>query len=161
MRVIGIDPGLRELGYAILDEAYTLLKTETLYTSPDLEKVERLRIIYDRLYEEIDKYYPSLLCLESLFFHRNARSAMEVGEVRGVISLLCAHKGLRLLEISPLQLKRALTNWGRASKKDMAEVLKKIFGFQLATSHEVDAAALAVCGLTFLKRSGSIDDKLS
>lgn len=161
MRVIGVDPGLRDLGYAILDEGFKLLKAGTLSTPSRWEKSARLKVIYERLGEEIESYAPSLLCMEKLFFFKNAKSAMEVGEVRGVISLLCAHKGIRLIEISPLQLKKSLTNWGRASKEDIAEALRRFFGLNLSSSHEADAAALAICGLTILGRSGSVDDRLS
>ncbi|MCS7233077.1 MAG: crossover junction endodeoxyribonuclease RuvC [Synergistetes bacterium] len=158
---MGIDPGLRELGYVILEEGFKLLKSDTLYTYPDLEKAERLKIIYERLEEEVRIYSPFLVCMEKVFFHKNVKSAMEVGEVRGVVSLLCAQRGIKLLEISPLELKKALTNWGRASKKEIAEVLKRFFGLSFSTSHEFDAAALAICGLTYLKRCSSFNDRLS
>lgn len=161
MRVMGVDPGLRELGYVILEEGFKLLKSDTLYTPSNLEKTERLKIIYECLNKEVEAFSPSLLCIEKVFLYKNVKSAMEVGEVKGVISLLCAQKGIRLLELSPLELKKALTNWGRASKEDIAEVLRKFFGLSLSTSHEFDAAALAICGLTYLKRSGFFNDRVS
>jgi len=161
VRVLGIDPGLRELGYAILEEGVNLLKANTIYTSSSVGRPERLRIIYQILDEEVELYKPELLCVERVFFHRNAKSAMEIGEVRGVVLLLCAQRGMRVLEISPLELKRALTNWGKASKKDIAEVLRRFFGLSLSTSHEYDAAALALCGFTAIKRNLYLDDRVS
>ncbi|MCD6363919.1 MAG: crossover junction endodeoxyribonuclease RuvC [Synergistetes bacterium] len=152
MIVLGIDPGLRELGYAFLEKGPTLLKTGTIYTSSELPKGDRLKLIYDRLSDEIERFKPELLCIESVFFARNAKSAMQIGEVRGVILLLCAQRGIDVKEMTPLELKKAITSWGGASKEGLSLVLRRIYGFSPSTSHEADAIALALCGLILLKR---------
>ncbi len=152
MIVLGIDPGLRELGYAFLQKGPTLLKSDTIYTSPELPKGDRLKLIYDRLSDEMERFNPELLCIESVFFAKNAKSAMQIGEVRGVIALLCAQKGIEIKEITPLELKKSLVGWGGASKEELTLVLEKIYRFFPSTSHEADAIALALCGLTILDR---------
>ncbi len=152
MIVLGIDPGLRELGYAFLEKGPTLLKTGTIYTSSELPKGDRLKLIYERLNDEIDRFNPELLCIESVFFAKNAKSAMQIGEVRGVIALLCAQKRIEIKEITPLELKKSLVGWGGASKEELTLALEKIYRFSPSTSHESDAIALALCGLTILER---------
>ena len=120
MRILGIDPGYAILGYGILDmkgNRFSVVTYGSVFTDAGMNMPDRLQVIYDRLTEIIDEYKPEEASIEELFFNSNAKTAILVGEARGVAVLACAKKGLKISEYTPLQIKQALVGYGRADKK--------------------------------------------
>ena len=107
MRILGIDPGYAILGYGILDmkgNRFSVVTYGSVFTDAGMNMPDRLQVIYDRLTEIIDEYEPEEASIEELFFNSNAKTAILVGEARGVAVLACAKKGLKIIEYSSLQI---------------------------------------------------------
>lgn len=151
MRVLGIDPGLERLGYAVLDStrgapslvSYGLVTTER---SDPVEK--RLLVIYEDVRGIIEHYHPERIMIEQLIFARNVTTAMMVSEVRGVLLLLSAQMKLRVEEVSPSQLKRIICGNGRAPKAQIQRSVQCLLGLSEVPSPDdvADAVALALVG---------------
>jgi len=150
MIILGIDPGLARTGYALLkierNKAEKIIYGCFLTSAQDiLEK--RLSIIYTELEKIIKKYKPDKIAVEQLFFAKNVKTALIVGQARGVICLAAAESKIPLFEYTPLQVKQALTGYGQATKKQVQLMLKAIFGLKKipAPDDAADALAIAYC----------------
>lgn len=138
------------MGYAVVRQdggQLSLLTCGVVETASTLPLEERLRLLYDGLLGVIDEFRPTELAIEDLFFNRNVRSALSVGQARGVALLAAAHRHLSVHHYTPLQVKEAVTGFGRARKEQIQEMVRVLLG--LATAPEpddaADAAALALC----------------
>lgn len=150
MIVLGIDPGIAIVGYGVLEfvgNRYSLLEYGTIETSPDKSTDERLKIIYDELINLIDQYKPEELAIEKLFHQKNTKTVINVAQARGVEILACVNSGLKVYEYTPLQIKQALTGYGRASKIQMQEAVKRILNLDGIPKPDdaADALAIALC----------------
>jgi len=116
---------------------------------------ERLKKIYKELTKLIDKHNPDLISVESLFFFKNLKTVMPVSQTKGVILLAAAQKKIPVCEFSPLQIKMAIVGYGRAEKKQMQEMIKRMLdlnSFDLKKNNRkkddaFDALGVAVCAL--------------
>ncbi len=129
MIVLGIDPGIAISGCAIIEELkgkHTLIHSRAITTPPTLLTSQRLEKIYDALMDVIKTYNPDCSALESLFFNTNAKTALIVGQARGVIQLVLEQNKLPISEYTPLQVKMALSGYGRAEKEQMQQMVKQI-----------------------------------
>ncbi len=132
MRILGIDPGTARCGYGVIDVddkngqiswvAHGCIETDKLK-----KDCERLNRVFNDIMKLIEDYKPNQAAIELLFFFKNAKSAMRISEVRGVILLACAKKGLALqtFEYTPMQVKLAVTGYGRSEKKEVSEEVIK------------------------------------
>lgn len=150
MLILGVDPGLATVGYALVrmeGNNFTLLDASTITTESDLEDVKRLEIIRQELKNIIEEYEPSQLAVEELFFNRNVKTAIRVGQARGVILLCGARDDLEVAEYTPLQVKQAVVGYGRARKQQVQEMVKAMLNLQevLRPDDAADAAAVAIC----------------
>ncbi len=150
MRILGIDPGYAILGYGVLDMIGNKFVTVTygsITTDSDMEMPERLTALYDGLTEIIEKYEPEEASIEELFFNNNAKTAILVGEARGVAVLACAKHNLKISEYTPLQIKQALVGYGRADKKQVQAMVKAILNLEEVPKPDdtADAVAAAIC----------------
>ena len=150
MRILGIDPGYAILGYGILDmkgNRFSVVTYGSILTDAGMDMPSRLQVLYDRLSEIIDEYEPEEASIEELFFNNNAKTAILVGEARGVAVLACAKKGLRISEYTPLQIKQALVGYGRADKKQVQAMVKAILNLEKVPKPDdtADALAAAIC----------------
>jgi crossover junction endodeoxyribonuclease RuvC len=148
--ILGIDPGLADTGFGIIrldGRQYETITYGTIKTNPKFSTQERLTIIYQQLEELISHYRPTIVGVEQLFFAKNAKTAMAVGQARGVILLAIGHHKLPIQEYTPLQVKMALTSYGRASKKQIQEMVKTILGLTTIPRPDdaADALAVAIC----------------
>ncbi|HOB86469.1 MAG TPA: crossover junction endodeoxyribonuclease RuvC [Bacillota bacterium] len=152
MRVLGIDPGVALTGYGVLEEQggdYLRLASGCIRTAEKLPMPRRLELIYDQIMELIRLYRPDALSLEQLFFSKNTRTALQVGEARGIVILASAKSGLELHQYTPLQVKQAVAGYGRAAKEQvqrMVQILLKLEELP-AVDDEADALAVALCHL--------------
>ena len=129
MRILGIDPGYAILGYGVLDKIgnkFVTVAYGSITTDSKMEMPERLVALYDGLTGIIQTYKPDEASIEELFFNNNAKTAILVGEARGVAVLACAKQGLKISEYTPLQIKQALVGYGRADKKQVQAMVKAI-----------------------------------
>ena len=150
MRILGIDPGYAILGYGILDmkgNRFSVVTYGSILTDAGMDMPSRLQVLYDRLSEIIDEYEPEEASIEELFFNNNAKTAILVGEARGVAVLACAKKGLKISEYTPLQIKQALVGYGRADKKQVQAMVKAILNLEKVPKPDdtADALAAAIC----------------
>ena len=150
MRILGIDPGYAILGWGILDvegNRFIPVAYDSLLTNKDTPMPERLQELYMGLKEIIEKYQPDEAAVEELYFNNNAKTAIMVGEARGVAILACANGGLRISEYTPLQIKQALVGYGRADKKQVQQMVKTILNLEKVPKPDdtADALAAAIC----------------
>ena len=130
-RILGIDPGLKTVGYGCLESdgsSHSLIGAGTIKTSGKQPAAERLATIYDNLSELIQELKPEIVSIEKLFFFRNITSAVGVSQAQGVLMLACCRAGLELVEYTPLQIKMALTGYGRAEKKQIQVMVQRMLG---------------------------------
>ena len=152
MIVLGIDPGLTATGYAVLDvgNGRTRGRASGCAKSPSKHALEaRGRSIYDELAAVLAQWRPELAVLEGLYAdYRYPRTAILMGHVRGVICLAADQTGARVLEVSPAEVKQALTGSGRATKDQIRRSVTRMLSLAEApkSEHVCDALALALVG---------------
>lgn len=150
MIILGIDPGLARLGYALLKKEGPKVHYLTcgfIKTHQGEKKPVRLALIYDHLLEICRDYQPTILSVEKVFFSRNAKSALEVGEVRGIVLLLGRQEGLEIFEYTPLEVKQTVTGYGNADKLQVRKMVQLLLNLQKipGPADVSDALALALC----------------
>lgn len=150
MRILGIDPGTGILGFGIIDyknSNSTLVDAGVIRTPVKEEDSQRLATIYDELHEIITELKPEVMSVEKLFFAQNVTTAMSVAQARGVVLLCGKQHKLDLFEYTPLQIKQALTGYGRAEKKQIQEMVRIILKLKEAPKPDdcADALAAAIC----------------
>lgn len=150
MRILGIDPGIAIVGYGVVDKEANRYKTvayDAVTTRAHTPLEERLQLVYKGIDEIIKLYKPDAMSIEELFFNSNAKTAVAVGQARGVILLAAVQNNLPVYEYTPLQVKQALTGYGRASKAQIQQMMKSILGLSSVPKPDdvADALAIAVC----------------
>ena len=150
-RILGIDPGTGILGFGIIDAApgnkVVLVDAGVIRTPVKQPDSQRLLTIYQELDEVIKEFKPEAMSVEKLFFAQNVTTAMSVSQARGVVLLLGELHKLELSEYTPLQIKQALTGYGRAEKKQIQEMVRVILGLKDIPKPDdcADALAAAIC----------------
>ena len=145
MRILGIDPGTGILGFGVIDVERgkaTLVDAGVIRTPVKEDDAVRLQTIFDELSEIIKETKPAEMSVEKLFFAQNVTTAMTVAQARGVVLLCGMQAGLKISEYTPLQIKQALTGYGRAEKKQVQEMVRVIL--QLKTVPQPDDCADAL-----------------
>jgi len=160
MKILGIDPGMAIVGYCILEydgKTSTLLHSGSIQTSKDDKEGARLKEIYQDLKTIIGKYKPDVCAIEKLFFFRNLTTVMPVAHARGVILLALEDFELPVYEYTPIEVKQILTGYGRATKKEVEQMVKISLGTDNLPKLDdtVDAIAIAIC----YTRSNAVLDK--
>ena len=150
MRVMGIDPGTRVAGYAIVDKIGTRLYAVdygAIVTGRSDTFPARLKKIYDGLSGTIDLHAPDVVAMEEVFYGKNVKSAVRIGEGRGVAILCAASAGLPVEEYAATVVKKAVVGSGRAHKSQVQEMVRVILGLSEAPSPDdaADALAIAIC----------------
>jgi len=150
--VLGIDPGTALTGYGIIrecDSGLSLLTCGVISTPSGQPMPLRLKEIYRGLAALIQKHSPASVAVEQLFFSKNVRTAMAVGQARGVVLLAAADAGLPVFEYTPLQVKQAVVGYGRASKSQVQEMVRLLLDLDVVPRPDdaADAVAVAVCHL--------------
>lgn len=161
MRVLGIDPGSNITGYGIIEKngrALNTLKWGAIRTKQNQSFPDKLKKIYDDLSEVIKTYKPSIAAIENIFFAKNARSALKLGQVRGATILAAKNSGLAIAEYTPLEIKLSITGYGRAEKKQVQFMVTKLLGLKEDPKplDSSDALAVAICHI----HSAAFNDKV-
>lgn len=152
MRVLGIDPGIARTGWGIIEVQSSEFKVQSygcIETSSKDDVQNRLKKIHSEVLKIIKIYSPDEMAVEEIFFNTNAKTAFVVGQARGVILLAGAQKNLSIDIYTPLQVKIAVTGYGRAEKSQIGKMVKTILNLKTVPKPDDTADALAV-GLTHL-----------
>ena len=148
-RIIGIDPGTGILGFGVIEVGTKpiLVDAGVIRTPVKQQDSQRLMTIFDELKELITELKPNIMAVEKLFFAQNVTTAMSVSQARGVVLLLGMQHGLDLYEYTPLQIKQAMTGYGRADKKQIQEMVRLQLGLKTVPKPD-DAADALACAIT-------------
>lgn len=158
MRILGIDPGLATTGWAIVDfndnGDPTPVDYGALITKKGLAVSERIAEIYTDLHNLINKYKPEYAGVETLLFCNNAKTAISVGEARGVVLLVLEQNKIPLKEFTPLQVKSSIAGYGKATKLQVQENVKMICGLKQIPKPDdaADAIAIAIATQVLISR---------
>lgn len=149
--ILGIDPGIADTGYGVisaLGNKLDLIAFGSIKTHKSLALPERLSQLERQLSAIITKYSPNIAVIEQLFFCNNAKTALIVGQARGVALLTCHRAKLKIFELTPLQVKQGLTGYGSADKKQIQEMVRIILNLKTIPKPDdaADALAMAICG---------------
>jgi len=153
LRILGIDPGTARMGYGIVEDAGAERERAVEYgcleTPPAMRPELRLQALYRSLTELIARYRPDALAGEELFFGRNVTTAIHVGQARGVVLLAAADSGVPVREFTPMQVKMAVTGYGRADKAQVQRMVQALLGLPQIPKPDdaADALAVALAGL--------------
>ena len=152
IRILGIDPGLETTGVSILDVKngeYCPIFSGCIITKKNKPIGERLEEIYREINQLIKKYCPDCMAIEEIFFSINVKTAMDVGQARGISMLAGTINNLKIYEYTPLQVKQAVVGYGRATKKQIKYMLKIILkvedNFFPGKDDAWDAMAISIC----------------
>jgi crossover junction endodeoxyribonuclease RuvC len=152
MRVLGIDPGSLVTGFGVVEEQANGLQAVTwgvVRTTARQPLAERLQRIYDGLLKTVQTWQPDAVSVEQVFFAENPKTALILGHARGVALLTVAHAALPLVEYSALEIKLAVTGYGRAAKSQMQQMVKTLLRLDTLPqpADAADALAAAICHL--------------
>ena len=159
MRVLGIDPGFERVGIAIVEKERNskenLLYSNCFKTKKELPFNERLFLIGKEINKTIGQFKPKILAIESLFFNTNQKTVLLVSEARGVIIYEAKRRDLEVYEYTPLQIKNAVTGYGRASKDQVDTMVRQLISISetIKQDDEIDAIAIALTCLASHKGS--------
>ncbi len=150
MIVLGIDPGIAIMGYGVIEfngNKVKVLENGVITTSSKTETPKRLEILYDNLDNIIKEYKPDEFAIEELFFNQNVKTAITVGHARGIQVLCAQQNNIDIYEYTPLQIKQAITGYGRASKKQMQMTITSLLNLRSIPKPDdaADALSVALC----------------
>ncbi|MEI7904728.1 MAG: crossover junction endodeoxyribonuclease RuvC [Candidatus Firestonebacteria bacterium] len=151
MKILGIDPGVATTGYGVIEYTgghSTAIDYGVITTEPNIALSERLKSIYSAVTKILKKFAPDEMAVEEIFFAKNIKTAIMVSEARGVILLAGANYGLKTVnEYTPLEVKMALSGYGRAEKPQIQQMVKILLGLKTIPKPDdmADALAIAIC----------------
>lgn len=150
MIIMGIDPGFAIMGFGVIDyrgNRFHTLDYGAITTPAKMILPNRLLLIEEGLNALIDKYKPEAVSVEDLFFNTNTKTAIKVGQGRGVALLCAARAGISVHEYTPLQVKQGVTGYGRADKSQVQYMVKVLLGLNETPKPDdaADALAIAIC----------------
>jgi len=150
MRVLGVDPGSDVTGYGIIEtdgRRYEVVEYAGIRTPSRFRFADRLLLISRKLEEVIQRLSPQACAVEDTFYAVNVKSAMKLGQVRGVVLLTAARANVEVFEYSPLEIKSALVGYGRAEKEQVQEMVRVLLKLKEAPQplDASDALAVAIC----------------
>ncbi len=150
MRILGIDPGVATVGFGVIDTErgkQRFVSCGVITTPAGTPLSSRLDRIYADLGELITTFNPDAAAVEELFFNTNITTGISVAEGRGVILLACFHAGVPIYEYTPLQVKQAVVGYGRAEKRQVIDMVRRILNLKSAPKPDdaADAVAIALC----------------
>jgi crossover junction endodeoxyribonuclease RuvC len=150
MIILGIDPGIATVGVGVVrydGNRFTTLEYGSILTPAKTALESRLGTIYSEICAIIEKYKPDAAAVEELFFNTNVKTAIAVGHGRGVILLACGNCNVPVFEYTPLQIKQAVTGYGRADKNQVQQMTKMLLSLAAVPKPDdtADALAVAIC----------------
>ena len=154
--LLGIDPGIADTGYGVIKKEDTgkiiCLDYGSIKTKAGCELADRLVVLNLELKNIINKHKPDIIAVEQLFFCKNVKTALTVGQARGVILLTSRQSGTPIVEFTPLQIKQAVSTYGKASKLQVQKMVKLLLNLDEIPKPDdaADALAAGICALNFI-----------
>jgi len=145
--ILGIDPGLADTGFGLIKKCgqkLTAIDCGSIKTPAKTDFISRLKTLHEELAKIIKKHKPDAVAVEQLFFCKNVKTALLVGQARGVCLMTIAENNLPIYEYTPLQIKQALTGYGRAEKNQIGQMVKLLLRLKAVPKPDDAADALAV-----------------
>lgn len=145
--ILGIDPGIADTGWGVIKkqgQKIIMLACGSIKTSAKTEFINRLKTLHQELSSIIKKYQPDAVSVEELFFCKNVKTALVVGQARGVVLMTIAQNNLPIFEYTPLQVKQALTSYGQADKNQVGQMVKVMLNLKSVPKPDDAADALAI-----------------
>lgn len=145
MYVLGIDPGLSNLGWAIVEDKDPpkLIDFGLIKTDKNSKEEERLLKIYENLKEIYKNYSPEYTVIENIYFKKNIKTAIKIGEVKGIVLLIASEFKSKIYELNPSNVKLHFTGFGGSNKSNMKKMVKILYNKEIKEDDTVDAIALA------------------
>jgi crossover junction endodeoxyribonuclease RuvC len=164
IRVLGLDPGIAIMGYGVIEDNdgdLTAIEYGALSTPAKQATSQRLRSLYEGILSIIERYNPAEVAVE-VFVARNLRTALMVGQARGVALLAAANKGLPVYEYTPLQVKQRVSGYGRGGKRQVQEMIRMQLGLDCIPEPDdaADALAVAICHISEARLSRLLKNSL-
>ena len=165
MIILGIDPGTARTGFSIVKKEkgakkkFTALEYGCIQTCPTLSAGERLKKINSEINNLIKKFNPKIMAVERIYFFKNLKTAMPVSQAKGVVLFTAAKKRIPVYEITPLQMKMAITGYGRAEKKQVQKSIQTLLRLKEFPKDDDAADALGIALCCFLQNSELLRQK--
>lgn len=149
-KILGIDPGFATIGFGLIAAdrgSVQMLRYGAITTPAGMEFSKRLQLIYDDMTELLELLKPDAVSIEELFFNTNITTGIQVAHGRGVILLACTKYGVPIFEYTPLQVKQAVAGYGRAEKRQVMDMTKRLLHLEKIPRPDdaADGLALALC----------------
>lgn len=147
MRILGIDPGTAITGFGVIDcegSRFKFVDAGVIRTPKEQPMNERLQTVYDEIKELLTEFKPDVMSIELLFFARNVTTAMTVGQSRGIVMLAATQAKIPVFEYTPMQVKQAVTGYGKADKKQIQEMVKQLLKLDAIPKPDDAADGLAI-----------------
>ena len=149
-KILGIDPGFATIGFGLIASdrgSVQMLRYGAITTPAGMEFSQRLQLIYDDMTELLNLLKPDAVSIEELFFNTNITTGIQVAHGRGVILLACTKYGVPIFEYTPLQVKQAVAGYGRAEKRQVMDMTKRLLHLEKIPRPDdaADGLALALC----------------
>ncbi len=166
MRILGIDPGVATIGFGVVDSdksRQNLVKCGVITTPAHTSLSSRLEQIFRDMADLLDLFKPDAVSIEELFFNTNITTGISVAHARGVILLACRLAKVPIFEYTPLQVKQSVVGYGRAEKKQVMEMVKRLCSLPAPPKPDdaADAVALALCharsATSLLNQGGNVE----
>ncbi|MBW1771465.1 MAG: crossover junction endodeoxyribonuclease RuvC [Deltaproteobacteria bacterium] len=155
MLLLGVDPGSRVTGYGLVEKKQsrmTCIHAGTIAPPGNLPLYQRIHKIFESMVDLISRYQPAEMAMEDIFFAKNVKSALKIGHARGAIMVAAAQCGLEVFEYSPLEIKKAVVGYGRATKEQVRSMVQAILNMGAIPSLDAsDALATAICHLNWTR----------
>ena len=150
MRILGLDPGIAIVGFGVIEAEsghFRSLTYGAIRTQAGLPLSERLEIIYDDLTQLLESIQPDAVAVEELFFNTNITTGISVAHGRGILLLACRKKNVPVYEYTPLQVKQSVVGYGRAEKRQVMEMVRRLLNLTEVPKPDdaADALAIALC----------------
>ncbi|MDQ3911140.1 MAG: crossover junction endodeoxyribonuclease RuvC [Actinomycetota bacterium] len=159
--ILGIDPGTATMGWGVVRQEgsrISYVQHGAITTPSNWEMPRRLARLFDGVMELVKGYRPEAVAVEELFFNTNVTTAITVGQARGVTLLAAYRAGVEVAEYTPLQIKQAVTSYGRADKRQVQEMVKTLLNLREIPSPDdaADGLAIAICHAFSSRTSGKV-----
>lgn len=150
LRILGIDPGYAIVGFGVVEYdgyKFTPIHFGAITTEAGTDFSLRLKTIYDDMNTVLGSFRPDSMAIEKLFFNTNQKTGIDVAQARGVTLLAAVNMGISVFEYTPLQVKQSVVGYGRAEKKQVMEMTRRILGLAEVPKPDdtADALAIAIC----------------
>jgi crossover junction endodeoxyribonuclease RuvC len=158
MLVLGVDPGSLVTGYGLLEKKgnrITCVHSGAITSARHVPFYERIHKIFRSMVEIMEYYRPQEMAIEDVFFAKNVKSALKIGHARGAVLVAAVESGVKIFEYTPLEIKKSVVGYGRATKEQVRSMVQVILGLKTHQSLDTsDALATGICHLNWTRFGG-------